>query len=194
MYSKIKSGLLFILLFIFSVFLTFVTHSVNIKNTFAKEKGLFIIHPESEKPIPANTSTGVAPYLQKQANTCGLAAISYFLSRYGVACTEEQLYARVKLEEKGVDMLQMIKVLKEFGFDGKGAKVTFDSLPSMKMPTIAFMNENHYVVILGISKGMVTVFDPSPEKGVVQYDEEVFLTIWNGIVILTEFSSIESEP
>ena len=127
-------------------------------------------------------------FLQVKSNTCGPAALAYLLSLYGRDTTQEEVIRRVNLQQDGVSMFDLAKAAEHFGFRAWGEQQNWEALRIQPKPLIAYINSNHYVVILDIVENLVNVFDPLVGYG--QIDRKTFDRIWNGVVFLVTVQPI----
>lgn len=127
-------------------------------------------------------------FLQVGSNTCGPAALSYLLNLWGVETSEQAIGKWVNMEKRGTSMYELIQATKKLGFAAWGEKQNFASLKGTILPVIAFMENNHWVVVLEIKRGFVTLFDPA--VGYIKVKNELFNLAWSGYVMLVRTKPI----
>lgn len=122
-------------------------------------------------------------YSQQKDNTCGLAALRYLLYLYGLNYSEKELVNIVELKKDGVSMLELTKALDRLDLQGIGLKTNYEKLEDLKMPVIAFINNDHYIVIENVYSDKVIYFDPAPGMGTNVIEKGWFNDIWDGIIL-----------
>lgn len=147
-----------------------------------------MVHPKDE-----HERYHAESYEQKKQNSCGAAAIRFLLSRYGLDYSENSIEALMNTADYGVDMLQMSQALDKLGFLGKGLRSDISYLQKVRMPVIAHINDNHFVVVTLIDNHNVYLFDPNPDQGFINYRIEEFEKIWGGAFIQAVPKTLELE-
>ena len=129
-------------------------------------------------PASKHKDTLSAEYLQQHNNTCGPAALSYLLSFYGLDVNENEISKHINLTHKGASMLELKRAASIYGFQAKGYEGNFSWLLQQKLPLIAYINDNHYVVINKIVDDNLFLFDPG--KGHIMTKRNSFEKVWRG--------------
>lgn len=107
---------------------------------------------------------------------CCLMLLRYYYSNESYTDIQEELYAG----RDGISIKQMKKFLELRNFDVKVAKIKeLEKMEKDFFPFIAFVDENHYVVVESYKKGKVTINDPGKGRGVFSID--VFKERFSGI-------------
>jgi len=127
-------------------------------------------------------------FLQAKSNTCGHSALSYLLNLWGYGISEREMSKLVRIRKEGVSMYDLAQAAKKLGFNAWGERQNFKALKETRPPVIAFINSNHYVVILEIDKGFVILFDPS--LGHIRVEERIFRQIWTGYCLIVRTKPI----
>lgn len=132
-------------------------------------------------------------FTQQTNYTCGAAALRYLLYYYfKIDISEKELAKLVNTNESGSSLYDMSKGLNKLGLQGVGVSANYARLKNMKKPVIAFINNNHYVVILDIKGNYIYAFDPAVGFGHMKAHKDNFLDLWNGILLIVKPQEIES--
>ncbi len=115
---------------------------------------------------------------QKAFNDCGVAALKMVADHFlPEPVTYEELSMLCKLSVKGMSVHSLCDAAFLLGLRAIAIKCNIDDLQnSLQFPVIAYVNENHFVVISGFSGGSIVVLDPS--KGKITYSIKAFCTDW----------------
>lgn len=116
-------------------------------------------------------------YLQHDANNCGPSCLQMIAKFYGKTFNLETLRTRCFINRTGVSLQGISEAAESIGFRTKGVMVTFHQLSEqLILPCIAHWHQDHFVVVIKISKGKVYVADPA--FGTTVYTKEEFLRSW----------------
>jgi ABC-type bacteriocin/lantibiotic exporter with double-glycine peptidase domain len=85
--------------------------------------------------------------------SCGPIALKMIFDYYGVDCKLAEITEKIRLTPKGASMLSLKKVAEAKGLRAEGWKMSFDDLKAMRIPVIAYVNKNHFLVVDSISVG-----------------------------------------
>lgn len=129
---------------------------------------------------------------QRYDFSCGSAAVATLLTyHYGRPTDERAPFAAMwkdgdqgAIRKSGFSMLDMKNYLTGIGLQAEGFRFTIDQLRQVRRPAIVLLNLKgfkHFVVIKGISNGMVLTGDPM--LGLRKYSTTEFAKIWNGILL-----------
>lgn len=129
-------------------------------------------------------------FLQVKNNTCGPAALAYMFSYYGKEILEEELVKQINVTELGTSMLELKNVVIKNNFIAMGVKETYKALMEEPLPVVAYLNDDHYVVVNKISHESVHMFDPA--IGHVQVPRAIFERAWNGYLLLIRMKDIKN--
>lgn len=121
-------------------------------------------------------------FMQAGNNTCGAAALAYTLSYLGRETDEDEIVKLVKLTERGTSMLELKQAAKQLRFSVKGVNANYLALVDEPLPVIAYINDDHYVVVIDVGYQYVNVFDPA--LGYVRLTRALFEQSWNGHLLL----------
>lgn len=121
--------------------------------------------------------------LQKGKNDCGPASLMMIFDYYGVKSDLNKISNKI-LKNHGTSMFSLKQMAENKGMQAHGRQLTFKDFLNLKKPLIAFVLNNHYVVVSENSESNITVLDPSIGK--LKYPFEEFKKIWNGEVLIFE--------
>jgi len=121
-------------------------------------------------------------FLQAKLNTCGPAVLAYVFSYFGKDVVEADIEKQLEMTDKGTSLLELKKNAIKNNFHAKGVKENYAALLNESLPVIAYINDDHYVVVNKITKDKVYLFDPA--IGHVLIDRKVFERKWNGYLLL----------
>ena len=133
-------------------------------------------------------------YPQQNKLTCGLTCIK-IIAKHHKKIINVSSYYKI-LSPKGLSIYDLCEIAEDIGFRAHAYSLTLIDLESIKKPIIIHWNENHYVVLYKISKGVFYISDPA--KGLLRYNQIDFVKNWVnpeniGKVIVLEVSEKFSE-
>lgn len=129
-------------------------------------------------------------YLQAESMDCGATCLRMVAKYYGKSYSMTELRGVTHTTREGASLLGLSEAAEKLGLRTLGVKLTHDHLvEEAPMPCIAHWNQNHFVVVYKIRKGIFHVADPG--HGLLKYTKEEFLKAWKsdaneGIVLLLE--------
>jgi len=121
-------------------------------------------------------------FLQAGNNTCGAAALAYVLSFLGRETKEHEIVKMVKLNERGTSMLELKKAAMQLQFSAVGVNANYAALSEEPLPVIAYINNDHYVVVIAVNSHYIDAFDPA--LGYIRLEKKLFEQSWNGYLLL----------
>lgn len=127
-------------------------------------------------------------FKQARINTCGPAAVAYVATFFGKELLENDVVRKVKMTEKGTSMLELRNALKGYGFEATGIKASYGALLQEPLPVIAYINDDHYVVVNEVSKTSVFIFDPA--IGHIKLGRAIFEKAWKGYLLRVRMKPI----
>lgn len=115
---------------------------------------------------------------QRDAMQCGIACLAMVCRYHGREISFEELSDICFATTEGVSMLGISRAAEILGFETGCFRASVDSLAEMELPAILHWNQNHFVVLVSISKNgkRFTVADPG--KGMVKYSRAEFEKHW----------------
>jgi apolipoprotein N-acyltransferase len=128
-------------------------------------------------------------FMQARQNTCGPAVVAYVATFFGKELRENDVVEKVKMTEKGTSMLELRNALTGYGFEATGIKASYGALLQEPLPVIAYINDDHYVVVNEVTKTSVFVFDPA--IGHVKLGRAVFEQAWKGYLLRVRMKPIK---
>lgn len=131
-------------------------------------------------------------YRQLDSRDCGPACLRMVAAHYGRPVALEYLREQLGLARQGVTLHALGEVAGQLGFDTLPAEVSLDTLQrQVPLPCIAFLDQEHFVVVYGTRRGHLLVADP--HRGRVRYPAAEFAARWlppgpaeQGVVLLLE--------
>lgn len=108
---------------------------------------------------------------QMEMTECGAASLSMVMKYYGVNVPLEQLRLDTGVSRDGCKASKILKGAKKYGFNGKGMKVTLNTLLTMTPPCIIHWNFNHFLVYEGVKNNKVYLNDPAEGHRIVSMEE-----------------------
>jgi ABC-type bacteriocin/lantibiotic exporter with double-glycine peptidase domain len=109
---------------------------------------------------------------------CGPIALKMLFAYYNVDCTLTEITRRIKSTPRGTSMLSLKEMAEAKGLGAQGWNLSYDDLKALKIPVIAYLNGNHFVVVDSISTGeVVHVRDGSGQFVMTKSD---FVGSWHG--------------
>ena len=155
----------------------------------------------SEKPYaklaPPQTRK-IRVHFQTSPNTCGPAALLSICEFYGIKTTEQEIATLAGTTPTGTSLHGLARAADSLGLKATGMELSLEELKGAKTPLIAHLNGGHFVVVVSVHKGQLTVIDPA--KGVksiapVNFNRNASSHLatrkgWQGYVLLLEPSSL----
>lgn len=132
-------------------------------------------------PAPAPQEQVTERFLQAKMNTCGAAALGYTLSYFGRETREAEVLRETPLLREGISMLALKQAAQRFGFDAIGVQQNYSALRNEVLPAIAYINNNHYVVVIAAQARHVLLFDPA--LGHIKVSRPLFEHAWKGYLL-----------
>lgn len=130
--------------------------------------------------------------IQQDKMDCGPFCLLYLSEFYGKSFDVEFLRKECGASSGGVSMLALNRAATKLGYDTHAYKLDFETLSSVIVfPCIAYVDGNHFVVILRINRKSVEIYDPA--IGVTKHTKDDFAKRW----LLTDSSEgyiLKCEP
>ena len=102
-----------------------------------------------------------AVVLQAGLNDCGIACLAMLYHRRGLKFDPGELRARLyPRPDHGVSAAALLKDAADRGISGRGIRVGAEGLEHLRLPGIAFIDGNHWVLVESVSKQIVGYVDP----------------------------------
>jgi hypothetical protein len=109
-------------------------------------------------------------YIQKNALTCGQAALAFFMSSIGKKETEYSVSAKTK-KEAMLSLHDMDIFVRLYGLKTQVLKIKPDYFRKNPVQSILHLKEKHYIVFLEDAGGYALIFDPAYGKVYVPWNE-----------------------
>jgi len=124
---------------------------------------------------------------QRDITDCGPACLASIGSFYNLYIPVSRIRQYVGTDQKGTNVLGLIKGAEQLGFQAKGVKGSLDSLSKIPLPAIAHLERSnglhHYVVIYSIKNQNILLMDPGDgqvhKKKIADFKSE-----WKGVLVL----------
>ena len=98
---------------------------------------------------------------QREASLCGPQCLSELLRRRGETVDVHQLADEMKTGPDGTTLEALAEVAKQHGFEPRGVALTAKGLSEQKLPVIALLRSQHYVIVERVTPENVTIWDPA---------------------------------
>ena len=119
--------------------------------------------------------------LQTEAAECGLACLAMVAGAHGLDSDLPTLRQRFSLSLKGVNLLDLVRMAEELRLHARALRAEIDDLAQLALPCILHWDLNHFVVLVGVRRGVATIHDPA--HGVRQLKLEQVSRHFTGIVL-----------
>lgn len=124
---------------------------------------------------------------QRDLTDCGAACLASVAAHHKLLLPVARIRQYATTDQRGTNMLGMVKAATKLGFQAKGVKGTVESLPKIPLPAIAHVvvkeQLQHYVVIYRVKRQHVTYMDPGDGK-LHRVPLAGFQQQWTGVLLL----------
>lgn len=130
----------------------------------------------------------IKPYVcvrQTDLTDCGAACLATVARVHGLKIPIALIRQYAGTDRRGTNVLGLVEAAQRLGFEARGVRGSVEALAQVPLPCIAHTTQAgllHYVTILRVAAGIVTVADPA--RGIVRHPLNRFRTIWSGVLIL----------
>ncbi len=105
---------------------------------------------------------GRAPViLQTEAAECGLACLAMVASAHGFVTDLAAMRQRFSLSLKGVTMADLVRMADTLQLQSRALRAELSELGQLQTPCILHWDLNHFVVLISVKRGVVTIHDPA---------------------------------
>lgn len=115
---------------------------------------------------------------QHDAMQCGVACLAMICRHYGIDYSLGYLDGFCHASASGVSMLGIADAASCVGLETMTVLASTDELREIKLPCILHWNQNHFVVLYGISRNGSSFKIADPGKGLITYSREEFESHW----------------
>ncbi len=115
-------------------------------------------------------------YRQLNAMDCGPTCLKMISRFYGTYLNADSLRHNAGFNKAGVSMLGISETAEDIGFRTRGVKITFQQLQQVMTPCILHWDQNHFVVLISVSRTKVKIADPG--RGIITYSHAEFFSHW----------------
>ncbi|WP_156857982.1 peptidase domain-containing ABC transporter [Oceanobacillus sp. AG] len=129
----------------------------------------------------------------KQLNQqqCGPTCLTMVLNFFHLPYSQEEITRKCFVSREGVTALNIKRVANECGLQAGVYKVGINKIRNLKLPAILHWNDNHYVVLEKIKKGVFFIADPALGRIRINMDE--FLKHYSGVAIQFQKSNVKQK-
>ncbi|MCF6243154.1 MAG: cysteine peptidase family C39 domain-containing protein [Bacteroidales bacterium] len=124
---------------------------------------------------------------QRDITDCGAACIASVSEHYNLKIPVARIRQIAGTDQKGTNVLGILKAVEKLGFTAKGVRGTADALPQIPLPAIAHVvikrHLQHYLVIYKVTGKYIKIMDPGSGK-LEKMPVQKFKEIWTGVLIL----------
>lgn len=124
---------------------------------------------------------------QRDITDCGAACLASVAAHHKLLLPVARIRQYATTDQRGTNMLGLVKAATKLGFQAKGVKGTAESLPKIPLPAIAHIvvkeQLHHYVVIYRVKRGRVTYMDPADGR-LHRVKLADFQQQWTGVLLL----------
>ncbi|MBZ4034264.1 peptidase domain-containing ABC transporter, partial [Flavobacterium sp. 17A] len=117
-------------------------------------------------------------YRQADHKDCGPTCLKIIAKYYGKTINIQELRDFSETTREGSNLLFLSDAAEKIGFRTLGVKLSVSSFEEAPLPCILHWNNDHYVVLYKIKKGIYYVSDPA--FGLIEYNAKDFLKLWIG--------------
>jgi len=118
-------------------------------------------------------------YKQPDSKDCGPTCLRIIAKYYGKVIELQQIRSLSETTREGSSLLGLSDAAETLGFRTLGIKISLETLQNESpLPCIVHWNNQHFVVVYKIQKGVIYVSDPS--HGLISYSKEDFIKFWIG--------------
>ncbi|HTN08423.1 peptidase domain-containing ABC transporter [Agriterribacter sp.] len=115
-------------------------------------------------------------YKQLNAMDCGPSCLKMVARHYGHHFNTDTLRHKAGFNKAGVSLLGISETAEELGFRTRGVKISFEQLQQVAMPCILHWDQNHFVVLISITRSKIKIANPG--KGIITHTYNEFLSHW----------------
>jgi ATP-binding cassette subfamily B protein RaxB len=99
--------------------------------------------------------------LQGEAAECGLACLAMIAAAHGHRTDLAELRQRFSISMKGVTLADMVRLADAMQLASRAVRVELDELERLPTPCVLHWDLNHFVVLVGVKRGVAVLHDPA---------------------------------
>ena len=119
--------------------------------------------------------------LQTEAAECGLACLAMVAGAHGYDTDLPTLRQRFSLSIKGVTLVDLVRMAEALNLVPRALRAELDEIDQLQRPCILHWDLNHFVVFVGLRRGMLVIHDPA--RGLRRLKREEFSRHFTGIAL-----------
>lgn len=106
-------------------------------------------------------------YKQPDQMDCGPTCLRMIAKHYGKNFSLQKLREIAGINREGVSLLGISDAAEKIGFRSLGCRISIEQLTELELPAILHWNQNHFVVLYKVRKGIYYIADPG--AGLIQF-------------------------
>jgi ATP-binding cassette subfamily B protein RaxB len=99
--------------------------------------------------------------LQTEAAECGLACLAMVAGAHGLHTDLAALRRRYTVSLKGLTLADVVRMAEGLQLQSRALRAELDELDQLQTPCILHWDLNHFVVLVSVKRGVVTLHDPA---------------------------------
>lgn len=121
-------------------------------------------------------------FWKRRINDCGPCCLEMVAHYYGIKVDMQRLRRLTGLRLWGTTLLSLSKAAEQLGFITLNVQISLDALSNVRLPCIAHIRDNHFVVVQYVEADEVWLADPA--AGCLQMPKDLFCAQSKGIALL----------
>lgn len=109
--------------------------------------------------------------LQTEAAECGVACLAMLAAHHGFDTDLPSLRQRFAISLKGVTLADMVRMAADMHLSARAVRVELDDLERLELPCVLHWELNHFVVLIGVRRGVATIHDPARGRRRLRMEE-----------------------
>ena len=109
---------------------------------------------------------------------CGPTCLRMIAKHYGKNFSLQKLREIAGINREGVSLLGLSDAAEKIGFRSLGCRISIEQLTEIELPAILHWNQNHFVVLYKVRKGIYYIADPG--AGLIQFTLAELKQRWLG--------------
>lgn len=107
---------------------------------------------------------------------CGATCLRIIFKYFGKLISIHKIRKLCQTTKNGVNLLGVSEAAEKLGFRTYGVRLSLEQLKEVELPCILHWNQNHFVVLYKIRRGIYYISDPA--SGLISYGEKEFSKNW----------------